>query len=187
MEQSPEPTPEIPQEQLTKERKKPTISDEDRARRAERMRAMATSRNELLKKQKAERLNIPVEELDKPKEKKPRKGAKPPLDPPKQPILESQPQWGASGGEAPTPKKPKKGGKRVKARTLVIQSSSDSEDYGDSETTSESSDDEPVIYIAKKSKSKNAQKDRGITKAKARVAEPVPAIPEQPQIRVKFF
>jgi hypothetical protein len=194
-------------ESVTKERKKPNLTSEDRAKRAERMRAMATSRNELLKKQKAERLNVPVEELDKPKEKKPRakkaEGAKPPSDPPKQPILESQPQWGARGGEAPPisitapepakepsePKKSKKSEKRVKARTLVIQSSSDSEDYGDSDTASESNNDEPVIYIAKKSKGKSkiVPKDKAITKAKPRAPEPVIVQPVVPVTRVKFF
>jgi len=50
------PTVEPLVESIVKERKKPNITPEDRARRAERMREMATSRNELLKKQKAERI-----------------------------------------------------------------------------------------------------------------------------------
>jgi hypothetical protein len=157
---------------------------------------MATSRNELLKKQKAERLKVSVEELDKPKEKKPRaKKAKEepapetPIPPPATPIPEPV------VAKAPSEKqKSTKRGKQVKARTLVIESSSDSEEYGDSETSGDSSDDEPVIYIAKKSKSKSkpVSKDTGITKPKKEgvrgdvVPQPPPP-PETPQIRVKFF
>ncbi len=191
---APEPTLENQPEQLTKERKKSNISDEERARRAERMRAMATSRNELLKKQKAERLKVSVEEHDKPKEKKPRaKKAKEepvpetPIPPPATPISEP------AVAKAPSEKqKSTKRGKQVKARTLVIESSSDSEEYGDSETSGDSSDDEPVIYIAKKTKSKSkpVSKDIGITKPKKEGvrgnAVPQPP-PEPPQIRVKFF
>jgi hypothetical protein len=194
---APEQTLENQPEQLTKERKKSNISDEERARRAERMRAMATSRNELLKKQKAERLKVSVEELEKPKEKKPRAAGKPtvspapetPIPPPATPISEPV------VAKAPSEKqKSTKRGKQVKARTLVIESSSDSEEYGDSETSSDSSDDEPVIYIAKKSKSKSkpVSKDKGITKPKkegvrGNVVPQPPPPPETPQIRVKFF
>ena len=57
----PEQTPENNTEAITKERKKPNITPEDRAKRAERMREMATKRNELLKRQKAERLETTKE------------------------------------------------------------------------------------------------------------------------------
>jgi hypothetical protein len=205
---APEQTLENQPEQLTKERKKSNISDEERARRAERMRAMATSRNELLKKQKAERLKVSVEELDKPKEKKPRAAGKPKVSPAPPSSIEQPPapeKEGVRGNvvpptiaepavaKAPSEKqKSTKRGKQVKARTLVIESSSDSEEYGDSETSGDSSDDEPVIYIAKKSKSKSkpVSKDKGITKPKKEGvrgnAVPQPP-PEPPQIRVKFF
>ena len=185
-----EPTTETPEnstEPLTKERKKPNITPEDRAKRAERMRAMATSRNELLKKQKAERLNVP-EEVNKPTEKTPRaKKEKKPAEPVKeQPTPVPDIPAPIPAKEPIAPQTPKKGGKRVKARTLVIQSSSDSEDYGDSDTSDTSDDDEPVIYIAKK-KSKSAPKEKTITKAKPRAPEPVIAPPVAPAIRVKFF
>ena len=189
MESAPD-TPENSTEPLTKERKKPNITPEDRAKRAERMRAMATSRNELLKKQKAERLNIP-EEVKKPTEKTPRaKKEKKTEEPVKeQPTPVPDIPAPIPAKEPIAPQTPKKGGKRVKARTLIIESSSnseDSQDYGDSDTSDTSDDDEPVIYIAKK-KSKSAPKDKTITKAKPRAPEPVIAPPVAPAIRVKFF
>jgi hypothetical protein len=184
-------------ESVTKERKKPNLTPEDRAKRAERMREMATKRNDLLKKQK-EGAKPP---LAPPQTKTPRaKREKKPAEPVKEPILEAPPQRGARGGEAPPPilEAPPLGGLRGAKppqakppqkrppRTLVIQSSSDSEDYGDSATSGTSDDDEPVIYIAKK-KSKSASHDKSITKAKPRAPEPVIVQPVVPVTRVKFF
>jgi hypothetical protein len=178
-------TPENSTEPLTKERKKPNITPEDRAKRAERMRAMATSRNELLKKQKAERFEPTAEVKAKtPRAKKEKKTEEPVKELPT-PVPDIPAPIPAK--EPIAPQTPKKGGTLVKkTRTLIIQSSSDSEDYGDSDTSDTSDDDEPVIYIAKK-KSKSAPKDKTITKAKPRAPEPVIAPPVAPAIRVKFF
>ena len=165
-------------ESVTKERKKPNLTPEDRAKRAERMREMATKRNDLLKKQK----EGAEPSLAPPQAKTPRaKREKKPAEPVKEPILEAPPLGGLRGTKPPHPPR----GKRP-PRTLVIQSSSDSEDYGDSATSGTSDDDEPVIYIAKK-KSKSASHDKSITKAKPRAPEPVIVQPVVPVTRVKFF
>lgn len=165
------------QEAVTKERKKINITPEDRAQRAERMREMATKRNELLKKQKAERF-----------EKEPQQEAKP-----KTPRIKKEKIAEEPAKELPTPepvvasakpvKQPAK--KPVKVKTLVIQSSSDSEDYA-GDTTGES-DSEEVVYIAKKSKSKPE-----LTKPKAKPLRTTTSAPAvlaavEPAIRVKFF
>jgi hypothetical protein len=189
-------TPEIADEPITKERKKPNITPEDRARRAERMRELANKRNDLLKKQKAER--FPQEDVaeDKPKAKrgrKPKAEAEPMPQPMPQAIPQPIPQPIKQEPEiVAEPKRAKKPAKKAtakvkKVRTLVIQSDSDSEDYGDDgSTTSESEEDEPVIYIAKKSRS-----SKSLTKQKpsqkVSVQPPQPIMPEVPQIRVKFF
>jgi hypothetical protein len=185
MEQPIENTPEIASEPLTKERKKPNISPEDRAKRAERMRDMANKRNELLRKQKAERFNESAEQT--PAEPKPKRARKPKAEPTPQPT----PPPPVPEPVAPPPPVPVVEAKKSKAKpskvrkvkTLVIQSSSDSEDYADGDTTGESDDDEPVIYVAKKSRS-----SKSITKSKqnsySTFAEPTPQVPA---IRVKFF
>jgi hypothetical protein len=87
----------------------------------------------------------------------------------------------------PAPKKAeKKPTKKVvkKVKQVIVQSSSDSEDYGDSESGSESEEEE-VIYITKE-----AKKSRGkMTKDKAvPVRQPLPTpVPEAPQVRIKFI
>ena len=171
-------------EAVTKERKKPNITPEDRAQRAERMREMATKRNELLKKQKAERF-----EHQQPQEAKPKtpriKKEKIAVEPAKEPPTPEPVVAPAKPVKQEKPKaKPK--AKPVKVKTLVIQSSSDSEDYA-GDTTGESDSEEEVVYIAKKSKSKPE-----LTKPKAKplrttVSAPAVLAPVEPAIRVKFF
>jgi hypothetical protein len=70
---------------------------------------------------------------------------------------------------------------KQKARRIVVQESSDSDDYFEGETDGESSDTE-VIYVAK-SKSK---KQSTITKAKKEKEIPVRQ-PEVPKTVIKFF
>lgn len=210
--ENPEQTLENKPEAIVKERKKPNITPEDRAQRAERMREMATKRNELLRKQNAERFNKenkgnqgslsnpPLEEegvkgkvvpTSKPKTPRVKKG-NPPLDevgvrenvvPPPAQVLTKE--------EKATPKPVKKAvvKKPVKVKTLVIQSSSDSEDYCDGNTTCESeSETEEVVYIAKTAKNKTKSK---LTKAKPSrtpdipVREPMTQKPDP--IKIKFF
>lgn len=186
--ENPVDTLENPPETVTKERKKPNITPEDRAQRAERMRQMATKRNDLLKKQKAERFE--AEEPKEPKEAKPKtprvKKEKPAAEPAKEPTLEPTVVAPAKQEKPKEPKAKKPAVKSVKVKTLVIQSSSDSEDYCDGDTTCESEEEE-IVYIAKKSKSKQE-----ITKPKAKpqraaVSAPAVSVPPEPLIRVKFF
>ena len=175
--ENPEQPIEPTQEAVTKERKKPNITPEDRAQRAERMREMATKRNELLKKQKAERF-----EKEPPQEAKPKtpkfKNKKIAVEPAKEPPTPEPVVAPAKPVKQPA-KKP------VKVKTLVIQSSSDSEDYA-GDTTGESESEEEVVYIAKKSKSKPE-----LTKPKKQlrttVSAPAVLAPVEPAIRVKFF
>ena len=187
------PTLENTVESVVKERKKPNITPEDRAARAERMRAMATSRNELLRKQKAERFSND-EPTPKPKGKK---TAPTPelLEEPKPPATPPTPMPASESVQTKQPKAPKKELKKAPAKrvkTLVIQSSSDSEDYGETETSGSESEEE-VIYIAKKSSSKSSKltKPKKSVETRPRVSREIESSkvepPAPPQIRVKFF
>ena len=190
------PTLENTVESVVKERKKPNITPEDRAARAERMRAMATSRNELLRKQKAERFSND-ESASKPKGKKTVRVAPTSevAEEPKPPATPPTPMPASESVKTKQPKAPKKEPKKAPAKrvkTLVIQSSSDSEDYGESETSGSESEEE-VIYIAKKSSSKSSKltKPKKSVEARPRVSREVESSkvepPAPPQIRVKFF
>jgi hypothetical protein len=184
--ENPVDTLENPPETVTKERKKPNITPEDRAQRAERMRQMATKRNELLKKQKAERF-----EGQEPKETKPKtprvKKEKTAAEPAKEPTPEPTVVAPARQEKPKEPKAKKPAVKKpVRVKTLVIQSSSDSEDYCDGNTTCES-DDEEVVYIAKKSKSKFEMEKPKAKPQRAAVSVPAVSAPPEPLIRVKFF
>lgn len=140
------------------------LSDEERQRRSDRMKALAKTRNDLLKKQKAERIQTPPPEPVQP----------PTPTPPPQPTPEPV--------KVRAPRQPKKKEEPIKERQLkkskkvVLVESSDSEEYGDSGTGSESEDE--VIYVTKKS-------DK-MTKPKAKKEKALP-IPEPPMVKVKFF
>lgn len=141
-------------------KRKNNISEEERQRRSDRMRALAKSRNEMLQKQKAERLAV---------------AHAPEPAPEPAPVPEPAPK---KAEKRPTKKVVKK------VKQVIVQSSSDSEDYGDSESGSESEEEE-VIYITKE-----AKKSRGkMTKDKAvPVRQPLPTpVPEAPQVRIKFI
>jgi hypothetical protein len=147
-------------------KRKNNISEEERQRRSDRMRALAKSRNEMLQKQKAERLAV---------------APAPEPAPEPAPVPEPAPKKAEKSNSA-CGRKPKKVVKKVKQ--VIVQSSSDSEDYGDSESGSESEEEE-VIYITKE-----AKKSRGkMTKDKAvPVRQPLPTpVPEAPQVRIKFI
>ena len=78
--------------------------------------------------------------------------------------------------------------KKQKAKRIVVQESSDSDDYFEGETDGESSEEE-VVYVAK-SKSKRhlseAKKPQTITKAKKEKDIPIRQ-PEVPKTVIKFF
>jgi len=73
--------------------------------------------------------------------------------------------------------------KKQKAKRIVVQESSDSDDYFEGETDSETVEEE-VIYVAKKPKKQ--AKPQTITKAKKEKDIPVRQ-PEVPKTIIKFF
>ena len=74
--------------------------------------------------------------------------------------------------------------KKQRARRIVVQESSDSEDYYEGQTDNESDEDEEVIYVTK---SKPREKKQTITKAKKEKYIPVRTPIEVPKTYVKFF
>ena len=84
---------------------------------------------------------------------------------------------------APTPQKDKPL-KKQNARRIVVQESSDSDDYFEGETDAESSEEE-VIYVAKKPK--RQQKPQTITKAKKEKPIISEAKQDVPKTIIKFF
>lgn len=181
---------------VLKERKKPNITPEDRAARVERMRELANRRNQLLREKKGvkpptETPSSPTKDEPEPvKPRKPRavKASSPPTPAPtSMPVQES---YQTTEAKPKMPKLEKQPAKRqLKVKKVVIQESSDSEDYGESATDTEGESDE-VVYIAKKTPKHTAKRrDEKITKDKPMSSKPViQSIPEpQPQIRIKFF
>jgi len=173
-----------PEETVTKP-KKMNLSDEERQRRSDRMKALAKSRNDLLKKQRE----------DKAGERPPTAPmAEPVQQPPATPVAAPAP---APAKSARTTRKKKevpavaaeaqaKAARATRKKRVVLVESSDSDDYGDSETSGEDASEDEVIYVAAKRSSKQA----GMTKAKRAPKAPtvpIPAAVPEPQIRVKFF
>lgn len=177
-----------PEETVTKP-KKMNLSDEERQRRSDRMKALAKSRNDLLKKQRE----------DKAAERPPTAPiAEPVQQPPATPVAAPAPEPApAPAKSARTTRKKKevpavaaeaqaKAARATRKKRVVIVESSDSDDYGDSETSGEDASEDEVIYVAAKRSSKPA----GMTKAKRAPKAPtvpIPAAVPEPQIRVKFF
>ena len=86
----------------------------------------------------------------------------------------------------PEPKAKQAPLKKQKARRIVVQESSDSEDYYEPETDGESDDEEEIIYVTK---TKPREKKQTITKAKKEKKEytPVRTPMEAPKTFIKFF
>ena len=75
--------------------------------------------------------------------------------------------------------------KKQKARRIVVQQSSDSEDYFEGETDGESDEEDEIIYVAK---TKPREKKREmITKQKKEKYTPVRQAIEVPKTFIKFF
>jgi hypothetical protein len=145
-------------------KRKNNISDEERQRRSDRMRALAQKRNEMLQRQKAERLAV----------------AQTPQPTP-EPVPEPTP------APVPEPKKKaeKKPTKKVvkKVKQVIVQSSSDSDDYADTDSEA-SEEEEEVIYVAQTKKSRGKMtKDKPVP-----VRQPMQVpVPETPQIKIRFI
>ena len=173
MEPENQPSASLPQadESITKPRKM-NLTDEERQRRSERMKALAKTRNDLLRAQKAQRFQEkesmpePTQEPEPTPEPKPLKAKATPKEEPivrekvskkKEPIAKVEK---VSRETKPSAKRGRK--------MIVVESSSESEDYGDSQTDSESEEEE-VIYVAKRS---TKSKDNKLTKMKKPIRQP---------------
>lgn len=145
-------------------KRKNNISDEERQRRSDRMRVLAQKRNEMLQKQKAERLAV----------------AQTPQPTP-EPVTEPAPK----PEPAPKKKAEKKPTKKVvkKVKQVIVQSSSDSDDYADTDSEA-SEEEEEVIYVAQTKKSRGKMtKDKPVP-----VRQPMQTpVPDTPQIKIRFI
>lgn len=158
---TPQTTPD-PESAVTKP-KKINLSDEERQRRSDRMKALAKSRNDLLKKQKAERISTPAPEPT-------------PVPAPAPPAPVSVP--------TPDPKMLKKSASKKtpkQKKKVVVVESSESEDY-DGATTEEDDSETEVIYVTKK-----PTKDAKMTKPKKAREPPAVVLKSEPEIKVRFF
>lgn len=186
METLPPQTPSAQDEVVLKPKKQLNLSDEERQRRSDRMKALAKSRNDLLKKQKAER--IVTEDTPAPTPAVGAFGAP-------APIPEPTPAP-APPKEKKTPKKkeiaPAKPVTKKLKRVVVVASSDSDSQYGDTDSSSGSEDE--VVYVAKRSSKRgesNITKPKREGNTKSRPATPSKApsapVPDEPQIKVKFF
>ena len=191
-------TPEDPvetlHESITKPRKPPNISPEERAKRSARMKQIATQRIEMLRKQRGEATQptpptpVPEKEVKVRKPRAVKERPSTPIPPTPPPEKERVSREAVPEPLPPLKKQPAK--RQLKVKTLVIQSSSDSEDYGDSDSTGTTDGEDEVVYVAKKSKSKSTA---GMTKAKANTRTTRSFLEErvekavEPVVRIKFF